>query len=113
MEGQSKGSREAWGRIVKGAKAHPGGAVAPSKKKKRSYPVLILCHLHNSLLCSILAYQIFAVNSTCTDGNCDDKCYRMSFHLYSTDMLQYFKIVRNFLLFTLCILNFFLPVLLS
>ena len=27
--------REAWWRIVKGAKAHPGGAVAPLKKKKK------------------------------------------------------------------------------
>jgi hypothetical protein len=28
--------REAWRRIVKGAKVHPGGAVAPSKKKNNN-----------------------------------------------------------------------------
>jgi len=78
-----------------------------------SYPVLVIRHLQTSLLCNILPYQIFAVNSTCTDGNCDDKCHCISFLLYSVDVLEYFKIIHNFLLFTACVLNFFLPVLLG
>ena len=39
--------REAWRRIVKGAKAHPGGAVAASKKK-------IWCYYKNISRCTVI-----------------------------------------------------------
>ena len=41
--------REAWRRIVKGVKAHPGGAVVPSKKKvfQPSFePAIFLTHVN-------------------------------------------------------------------
>ena len=34
MERQSKGSREAWRRIVKEAKAHPGGCIAIEEEEE-------------------------------------------------------------------------------
>jgi len=43
MERQSKGSREAWRRIVKGAKAHPGGCSAIEEEENSVLQVVASC----------------------------------------------------------------------